>query len=475
MFFLLAILFASSSLFPQDKAAAIDEFMRLCYEYRLFNGTVLVAEAGQVIYQQAFGLANREWEVPHTLDTKFLIGSVSKQFTAALVLQLVGEGKLKLDDPVSKFIPDFPRDKGDRITIHHLLSHSSGLPSTQDLDNWYSELWDKEYTTLELIRLFYDCELAFEPGTGFLYSNPGYYIAAAVVEKITGKKFAEVLRKRIFEPLEMNNTGSYDYYSVLPKMASAYEYWNFRYSHSEYWNPTSSVGAGGIYSTVDDLFKWDRALYTTQLLPRKYIELMFQPHTPLPGSSSYGYGWVVGQQRVEGRAEPVPFVMHTGGNPGFNCLLLRLPEDEHFIVLFNNTGHTDIRVMQDGLVNILYGQTAQLKQPLSLVLGRCRDLEELTATFKQFRTDRDSYTIRRDAVNGLGFQLLLCGQKEMGIAVLEFNAVEHPQSAWVYESLAEACFLTGKNEKAVVYLKKTLKFDPNNRYAQKKLRDLGKK
>jgi CubicO group peptidase (beta-lactamase class C family) len=449
--------------------------MRLCHEYRLFNGTILVAEAGKVIYKQAFGLAHREWEVPHTQDTKFLIGSASKQFTAVLVLQLVWEGKLKLDDTVSKFIPDFPRDKGDRITIHHLLSHSSGLPSTQDMGNWYTDLWHKEYTTLELIRLFYDYDLAFEPGSRFLYSNPGYYIAAAVVEKITGKKFAEVLKERIFDPLEMTDSGFYDYYTILPKLASAYEYWNFRYSHSEYWNPTSTVGAGGIYSTVDDLFKWDRALYTSQLLPRKYIDLMLQPHTPLRGTSSYGYGWVVGQQQVPGRAESVPFVMHTGAHPGFNCLLMRLVEDGHFIVLCNNSGHTDIRVMQDGLVNILYGQAAHVKQPLSLALDRCRDLEELSAAIQKFRADRSIYNIRRDAVNGLGFQLLLRDQKEMGLAVLEFNAAEHPRSSWVYESLAEAYFMTGQKDKAIENLKKTLEFDPKNRYAQEKLKELGKK
>lgn len=469
---LTAVLILSSSSFPQDKAAKIDAFMRLCHEYRLFHGTVLVAEAGQIVYKKAFGLAHREWEVPHTLDTKFLIGSVSKQFTAVLVLQLVEEGKLKLEDTVSQYIPDFPRDKGNRITIHHLLSHSSGLPSTENMDNWYSDLWHKEYTTMELVRLFYDYDLAFEPGSRFQYSNPGYYIIAAIIEKITGQKYADVLQERILKPLVMKDSGAYDYYTILPKLASAYEYWNFRYSHSEYWNPTSTVGAGGIYSTVDDLYKWDRALYTQKLLSSKCLELLFQPHTPLRGTHSYGYGWVVGEQHVAGRTKPVQFVMHTGAHPGFNCLLLRLVEDGHFIVLCSNTGQTDIRVMQDGLVNILYGQSAHLKQPFSLVLERCRSLKELNAVVQKFRTSRGDYNIRRDAVNGLGFQLLLHGKKDMGLAVLEFNAEEHPRSSWVYESLAEACFMTGQKERAVIYLKKTLEFDPNNQYAKKKLKEI---
>jgi CubicO group peptidase (beta-lactamase class C family) len=471
---LTALLFLSSLNFPQDKPAKFDAFMRRCFEFRLFNGTILVAEAGQVVYRKAFGLAHREWEVPHTLDTKFLIGSVSKQFTAVLVLQLVEEGKLKLEDAVSKYIPDFPKDKGDRITLHHLLSHSSGLLSTQDLDNWYSDLWLREYTTMELVRLFYEYELAFEPGSRFLYSNPGYYIAAAIIEKITGKKYAEVLQERILRPLGMKNSGSYDYYTIHPKMASAYEYWNFRYSHSDYWNPTSTVGAGGIYSTVEDLFRWDRALYTQKLLPRKFIDLMLQPHISLRGSDSYGYGWVLGEHNVIGRDKPVRFAMHTGAHPGFNCLLMRFVDEGHFVVLFNNTGHTEIKVIQDGLVNILYGQPAHLKQPLSLVLDGCRSLRELEAAFEEFRSAENTFSIRRDAVNGLGFQLLLRDQKEMGLAVLEFNAEEHPRSSWVYESLAEAYLMTGQEAKAIVNLKKTLELDPANKSAQKKLDELEK-
>ncbi len=475
MIFLTSVLIFSSVLLPQDKAAELDTFMRLCHEYRLFNGTVLVAEAGHVIYKKAFGLAHREWEVPHTLDTKFLIGSVSKQFTALLVLQLVEEGQLKLEDTVSQYIADFPGDKGGRITIHHLLSHSSGLPSTQNMDNWYSDLWHKEYTTLELVRLFYDYDLAFEPGSCFLYSNPGYYILAAIIEKITGKKYADVLQERILKPLEMQNSGAYDYYTILPKMASAYEYWNFRYSHSEYWNPTSTVGAGGIYSTVEDLFKWDLALNTSKLLPAKYIDLMLQPHITLRGSDSYGYGWIVGEQHVRGRKNPVHYVMHTGAHPGFNCLLMRLLDDGHFIVLFNNTGHTDIRVIQDGLVNILYGQPARLKQPLSLVLNQCQNLKELDAAFEKFRTLRQDFVIRRDAVNGLGFQLLQRGKIEMGLAVLQFNAKEHPRSFWVYESLAEAYLMSGQTEMAVINFKKILELDPDNRNALEKLNELEKK
>jgi CubicO group peptidase (beta-lactamase class C family) len=458
-----------------DKAQKIDEFLRLCHEYRIFDGTVLVSEHGNVIYKKSFGLANREWNVPNELDSKYVIGSVSKQFTAMLVLQLAEEKKLRLERKISDYLPDFPEDKGDRVTMHQLLCHSSGIPNNLHFENWYTELWLKEYSTQELIELFYDLDLEFPPGSQFAYSNTGYYICAAIIEKVTGKRYEEVLKEKILEPLGMESSGYMDSYAVIPKMAAGCMYWNFAFIKPPYANPSSSKGAGSIYSTVEDLFKWERALAEQKLVSKKYQDLMFEPHINMRGGRDYGYGVVLGEERIAGIDDPIAFAEHTGNQPGFSCLLFLIPDDDHSIIVLSNVDHIDLRLMKRGLVNILYGQKADVGKPMSLVLAECETVDEIQAAIADFRKSRAAYSVRRDAVNGLAFQFLLDKRGGMGLAILEFNAAEHPRSPWVYESLAEGYLMIGNREKAIENLNTLRELDPDNAYARNKLEEFNKK
>jgi CubicO group peptidase (beta-lactamase class C family) len=453
----------------------IENFLSLCHEYRIFDGSVLVSESGKVLYKKSFGLANREWDVPHELDSRYVIGSISKQFTAMLILQLAEEKRLSLEGKISDYLPDFPKDKGDRVTIHQLLCHSSGIPDNQYFSNWYTELWHKEYSTKELIELFYGVNLEFSPGSQFAYSNTGYYICAAIIEKVTGKKYEEVLEKKILRPLMMQNSGFVDSYRIIPKMATGCMYWNFAYIKAPHADPSSSIGAGSIYSTVEDLFKWERALAGNKLISKKYQDLMFQPHINMPGGREYGYGVVLGDEWIAGLDKSVGFVEHSGNQPGFSCLLLVFPDDDHSIIVLSNIDHIDLRSMKQGLVNILYDQPAALKKPISLELAECETLEEVHVVVKEFQDSAERYAIRRDAVNGLGFQFLSEDKKDMGLAVLEFNAREHPRSPWVYESLTEGYSMTGDRAKAIENLKKLLELDPDSAYARKKSEELNKK
>lgn len=458
-----------------DKADRIDEFMRLCHEYRIFDGAVLVSESGKVIYKKSFGLANREWNVPHGLDSKYNIGSVSKQFTAMLILQLVEQDKLRLDGKISDYLADFPKNTGNKISIGQLLCHSSGIPDNQYFENWYTELWMKEYSTQELIALFYGVDLEFPPGSRFAYSNTGYYISAAIIEKVTGKRYAEVLRENILEPLGMESSGFIDSDTVIPKLATGYMYWNFQFIKPPYSNPSSSKGAGSIYSTVEDLFKWDRALADSRLVSKEYQDLMFEPHISIRSGRDYGYGVVLGEDFVAGHSESIRFVEHTGNQPGFSCLLLRIPDGSRCIIVLSNIDHIDLRSIRRGLVDILYGQRAEVRRPISLVLAECKTAEQIRAAIEGFRNSRNEYAVRRDAVNGLGFRFMSDGKPDMGLAVLEFNAGEHPRSPWVYESLAEAYLKVGEKEKAAGNLQKVLEIDPHNAYAREKLDELRRK
>jgi CubicO group peptidase (beta-lactamase class C family) len=458
-----------------DKERRIDEFLSLCHEYRIFDGTVLVSEHRNVIYKRSFGQSNREWNVPNELDSKYVIGSVSKQFTAMLILQLAEEKKMRLDGKISDYLPDFPKDKGDRVTIHQLLCHSSGIPNNLHFENWYTELWLKEYSTQELIELFYGLDLEFPPGSQFAYSNTGYYICAAIIEKVTGKSYEEVLKEKILEPLGMKESGFMDSYRIVPKLATGYMYWNFQFTKPPYANPSSSIGAGSIYSTVEDLIKWERALAEQKLVSNKYQDLMFEPHIELRGGRDYGYGFVLGEEIVAGMDRSIRFAEHTGNQPGFSCLFLRIMDDDHGIIVLSNIDHIDLRLIRRGLVNILYDRPAVVQKPISLVLAECKTADEIQETIANFRESIASYSVRRDAVNGLGFQFLLDKKMAMGLAVLEFNASEHPRTPWVYESLAEAYLMIGNREEAIANLNKVLEWDPNNMSARKKMGELTKK
>jgi len=459
--------------FSQNKNKQIDQFLSLCQEYRIFSGTALVAENGKVIFQKGFGLANRSWNIQNDIDTKYKVGSITKQFTSMLILQLVEEGKIKLEENISKYLPNYPKDKGNKITIHHLLCHTNGIPNlARQYKNWFSELWFKDYSTEGFIKLFCDLDLEFEPGTRFSYSNAGYYLLATIIEKITGKSFGKVLKEKIFIPLNMKNSGHIDYYTVLPKMATGYEYWNYRFSNTGYNSATTHKGNGGIYSTVEDLFKWDRALYTEKLISKRYLDLMFKPQMSLRAGSSYAYGWVVGEKYLHEIDKTIPFAEHYGSDNGFNNVITRLTNDNHVIILLSNMSQTRLPLIPDQIINIIYDLPYNLPKPISISLSECRTIQEIQATITKYRNSNNDFLISQDAVNGLGFKFLHDNKNDLGIAVLQFNANEFSQSSFVYESLGEAYLMINNKKLAIKNLKKAFELDPNNVNVKKKLDEL---
>src|SRR4028119_1902180 len=220
---LVALASQTSALAQEGKAKRIDEYMTRANKLRQFNGAVLVAENGKVIYKKGLGLANMEWNVPNETDTKFRLGSITKQFTATLIMQLVEQGKLKLDGKLSEYLPDYRKDVGDKVTIHHLLTHTSGIPSYTSLPNFMAEVSRNPFTPVEFVKNYASGDLEFEPGAKFRYNNSGYFLLGAIIEKVHGKPYEQVLKENVFEPLGMNNSG-YDHHdAVLPKRASGYE------------------------------------------------------------------------------------------------------------------------------------------------------------------------------------------------------------------------------------------------------------
>jgi CubicO group peptidase (beta-lactamase class C family) len=430
LFVVLVALTAQTSALAQDKAARIDEYMTRANKFRQFNGAVLVAENGKVIYKKGLGLANMEWNVPNETDTKFRLGSITKQFTATLIMQLVEQGKLKLDGKLSEYLPDYRKDVGDKVTIHHLLTHTSGIPSYTGLPNFFAEVSRDPYTPVEFVKKYASGDLEFEPGAKFRYNNSGYFLLGAIIEKVHGKPYEQVLKEQVFDPLGMKNSG-YDHHdAILAKRASGYEKTPNGYRNAPYLDMSLPYAAGSLYSTVEDLLLWDQALYTDKLISAKSKELMFKPFL-----DNYAYGWTITKVTLAQSKEQLNSIAHSGGINGFNTLLTRYPEQKHLIVLLDNTsqGANLGRISRD-LTSILYNQPFELpKQSIAEALMKTITEQDVAAALKQYRelkaTQAANYDFNEGALNALGYQLLGAKKMKEAIEIFKLNVEAYPQAA----------------------------------------------
>ena len=289
---------------------------------------VLVARDGKVIAQRAYGMANLEDDVPASIDTQFLIGSVTKQFTAAAILKLQEDGKLSVQDKLSKFLPDFPR--GDEVTLHHLLTHTSGITSYTSKPDFVVTA-TKPTTETELIDSFKNDPFDFEPGEKYSYCNSGYFLLGHIVGKITNSSLGDYLEKSFFKPLGMNASGIHTPELDLPQHAKGYSIIDDKPEPAKVWHMSRAGGAGAIYSTIGDLYKWNEAIFNGKALSKESLAAAFKPTKLNDGTiSQYGYGWQLGQQRG------LKTIQHSGGLDGFVSNLVRYPEQNVTVVAFVN-------------------------------------------------------------------------------------------------------------------------------------------
>src|SRR5688572_9213034 len=364
----------------KTKSAKIDEVMSLANKYRQFNGAVLVAENGKVIYKKGVGLANMEWNIPNTPETRFRLGSITKQFTATVILQLVDQGKVKLDGKISDYLPDYRKDIGDRVTVHQLLNHTSGIPSYTALPGFFQDVSRNAFKVDDFVKKYASNDLEFEPGSKFSYNNSGYFLLGAIIEKVTGKSYEQALKENVFEPLGMKNTG-YDHFDTLiEKRATGYQKTPDGYINANYLDMSIPYAAGSLYSTVEDLYLWDQALYTDRVVSAASKELMYKPSL-----SDYAYGWVITKTRFNEGVENVPIITHGGGINGFNTVIVRLPAQKNLIVLLDNTSQgASLGGIQREIINILYSQPHALpKMPLADVLLKTIEEKGIEAALAQ--------------------------------------------------------------------------------------------
>ena len=360
----------SPTLELEDPASNIDKTLNFLTERESFTGAVLVARNGEVLLSQGYGLADRDKNLPNTPQTKYRLGSITKQFTAMAILMLQAQDKLKVQDRVCRYIPECPALWQD-ISIHHLLTHTSGIPDFTDFPD-YDTTRATPSSPLQTIARFKDRPLDFKPGEQWSYSNSGYIVLGYIIEQVSGESYETFLQKNIFEPVQMKNTG-YDHNdgSLATGYTGFYDHWE----KADYIDMTIPYAAGGLYSTIEDLYRWDQVLYTEQLIPRDLLNRMFaaQARTPI-SSLSYGYGWFVGEMHnhqvvshgdgiLNSAAASGSYTSNSGNGPqgnndieGFATEIRRYTDDKVTIIILSNRDTTNVGEVSDQIALAVLGE-----------------------------------------------------------------------------------------------------------------------
>jgi D-alanyl-D-alanine carboxypeptidase len=333
--------------YAEEATALMESYVRK----DLFSGAVLVAVAGRPAFKMSFGLANREWDLPNTPDTKFRIGSVTKTFTAVALLQLAERAMLKLSDPIGSFFSPAPV-AWQKITMQHLLTHMSGIPSYTGLTDFAAKLSKIDRSPAEIIELTQNEPLRFEPGTQFAYSNSGYILLGYVIEKVTGLSYRTYLQENLFGPLLMCNTGYDDSTTILPRRASGYQCSSGRLENASYVAMSLPFAAGSLYSTIDDLLIWDQALSNGKVLNAESLRAMFTDY-----GHGYGFGWIVDREFDR------PLQAHNGAINGFRSTLDRYPEDKLTVIILSNLETSPVEKLARELAALGLGVT----RPVNLI------------------------------------------------------------------------------------------------------------
>ncbi len=292
------------------------------------GATVLVAKGGEVIYRSAFGMANLELNVPMKPEMVFEIGSMTKQFTAVSILMLMERGKLSLSDEITRFIPDYPT-QDNKITIHHLLTHTSGIKSYTSMMEW-APLWRKDLAPAEMIDVFRNQPMDFGPGEKYLYNNSAYFLLGYIIEKASGLTYQQFLEENIFKPLLMKDSYYGSQKQIIPNRAAGYQNQD-GFSNAEYLSLTQPYSAGSIMSNVDDLLKWQIAIRDNKLVKNESIRLAFTDYKLNDGKPiHYGYGW--GLNDINGSST----IEHGGGIFGYTTNGIWLPKEDVYVVMLTN-------------------------------------------------------------------------------------------------------------------------------------------
>ncbi|WHY86606.1 serine hydrolase domain-containing protein [Neobacillus novalis] len=335
----------------ETKINLLNKYMDALAAHNYFNGAVLVGYKGEVLLKKGYGLSSFQYDVPNTPSTRFRIGSLTKAFTAMAILKLHAKVVLDLDDSINRILPDYPN--GSLITIRHLLNQSSGIPSFTSTPEYWTKSMRLPADLNEIIEDFKEMPLEFTPGTDMNYSNSGYLLLTAIIEKVSGVTFDDYLQNEIFDKLELTDTGVDNGRTIVKSLAQGHTVWE-KVIHTEHIDMSFPLGAYGMYSTALDLYRWCQALMDNSLIDQDLQEQMF---TSLNG---YGFGWFI----EDGASKEVS---HFGDINGFVNHLVVYPDEELVVIVLSNINITPVTQISSDLINIVFGKKVEGIQPFKPV------------------------------------------------------------------------------------------------------------
>lgn len=415
----------------QTNADRMDELMTAYSRLYKFNGTVLVISKGQVVFSKGYGYKSAKDSTWNDVNTIYQLGSVTKQFTATVILQLQEQKKLSVQDKLAKYFPGLPG--ADTITIEHLLTHTSGIYNYTNDGRFMANEATKPATREKIMALFKDKPLDFRPGTQWNYSNSGYMLLGYIIEKVTGRPYEQAVRERIFKPLGMRHSGFDFAHLADPHKATGYSMYTEKIKLPAIVVDSSvSYAAGAIYSTVNDLWAWHKGLMKHAIIKAASLEKAYTPY-----KNNYGYGWVI--DSVYGKRQ----VAHGGGIFGFNSHFSRIPADNVCIVLLANMNTASLPVINKSLLAILYNQPYEVPKERKAVYVDTTLLQQYVGEYELAPGFKMAITLKEGVLKGQ-----ITGQPEVELFA------ETPSKFFLKVVDAQIEFIKdteGKVEKLILY------------------------
>lgn len=480
-FTLLLITFLN--LTAQNKQKDLDQYFSALAENKQFNGNVLIAENGKVLYQKSFGYADFETKRKNTSESSFPIASITKTFTSTSILQLVEKGKLKLADPAAKYLPDFPYKQ---ITIKQLLSHTAGLPIYDSLFfPIIAKHPDAVFTNKDLIptMISQKSPLIFKSGDDFSYNNVNYNILALIIEKISGLSYGAYLEKNIFIPAGMKDTSLSIFFDRVDKNLS--KRYVFKYPYSDEMQRAEAVeefkmaehfdfqGHGDLISTCEDLLKYDAALSNGKLLKESTLKQAYTPVLLSNGNDNvqrYGLGWITRKDTSVGE-----IVKHDGGLPGGRTMLMRNLTKHQTIILFDNTADNVVPIADDALIILNGGKVDKPKKSAAKVYGIALAEKGIIAgekTLQEIQKDSLNYYFSEGEINSLGYALMFNNKESEAENAFKQNTILFPERWNTYDSYGEILLRHNKKQDAIKMYQKSIELNPANENGKKVLKEI---
>ncbi|RFB13547.1 class A beta-lactamase-related serine hydrolase [Bacillus sp. HNG] len=394
-------------------------YMKSLADQCYFNGAVLVAKKGEILLSEGYGSASFQYKVPTASKTKYRIGSLSKAFTAAAILKLVENGQLTVTDTIDQFFPDM--EFGNQITVHQLLSHTSGIPDFTSSPDYWTKSMRLPSTLEQVLDSIKGVPHEFGPGEKMEYCNTGYLVLTALIERISGKSYSDFLAETIFQPIGMMDTGVDDGRTIIPHLATGHTL-NQTIIHTEFIDMSFPLGAYGLYSTVEDLFKWGQALRNGNFLNKELVDQMFTPNL-----DGYGYGWFILE-------EPEKVACHSGDINGFVSDFYLYVEKDVTIIVLSNLNMTPVEKISQDLSKMVFGKEVE---PIE-ILPKLKQEIDSKPLIGEYENKHTMLTIQQNNGNSL----LLTVPKKYGVPYtypINLVKVEHDrisfQAEFLYETL----------------------------------------